>query len=94
MINRTVTREKLKELNVGVFFELQNINTLSGEGELMLTILAAFAQAESESGSTGAKMVYQRSMRRGFPYSTLSGLSAIRKMRGAYLLPMKQKPYG
>ena len=50
---------KLKELNVGVFFELQNINTLSGEGELMLTILAAFAQAESESGSVGAKMVYQ-----------------------------------
>ena len=49
---------KLKELNVGVFFELQNINTLSGEGELMLTILAAFAQAESESGSVGAKRVY------------------------------------
>ena len=41
------TRE-LRELNVGVFFELQNINTLSGEGELMLTIIAAFAQAESE----------------------------------------------
>ena len=58
---------KLKELNVGVFFELQNINTLSGEGELMLTILAAFAQAESESGSTGAKMVYQRKYEAGIP---------------------------
>lgn len=35
-------------MKVGVFFELQKINTLSGEGELMLTILSAFAQAESE----------------------------------------------
>ena len=71
MINRTVTREKLKELNVGVFFELQNINTLSGEGELMLTILAAFAQAESESGSAGAKMVYQRKYEAGIPVQYL-----------------------
>ena len=62
---------KLKELNVGVFFELQNINTLSGEGELMLTILAAFAQAESESGSTGAKMVYQRKYEAGIPVQYL-----------------------
>ena len=62
---------KLKELNVGVFFELQNINTLSGEGELMLTILAAFAQAESESGSAGAKMVYQRKYEAGIPVQYL-----------------------
>lgn len=64
------TRE-LKELNVGVFFELQNINTLSGEGELMLTILSAFAQAESESGSVGAKMVYQRKYEQGIPVQYL-----------------------
>ena len=64
------TRE-LKELNVGVFFELQNINTLSGEGELMLTILAAFAQAESESGSEMAKMVYRRKYEAGIPVQYL-----------------------
>nr|DAQ63036.1 MAG TPA: integrase [Caudoviricetes sp.] len=64
------TRE-LKERNVGVFFELQNINTLSGEGELMLTILAAFAQAESESGSEGAKMVYRRKYEQGIPVQYL-----------------------
>lgn len=58
------TRE-LRELHVGVFFELQNINTLSCEGELLLTILAAFAQAESEGGSVGAKMVYQRKYEKG-----------------------------
>lgn len=64
------TRE-LREQNVGVFFELQNINTLSGEGELMLTIIAAFAQAESESGSIGAKMVYRRKYEAGIPVQYL-----------------------
>lgn len=64
------TRE-LREMNVGVFFELQNINTLSGEGELMLTILSAFAQAESESGSENAKMVYRRKYEQGIPVQYL-----------------------
>ncbi len=64
------TRE-LRELNVGVFFELQNINTLSCEGELMMTIVAAFAQAESESGSIGAKMVYRRKYEQGIPVQYL-----------------------
>ena len=42
---------ELKSLGVGIYFELQNINTLSSEGEVMLTIIAAFAQAEVEDGS-------------------------------------------
>ncbi len=45
-----VARE-LKELGVGIFFEEQNINTLSGDGEMMLTVLASFAQEESRSMS-------------------------------------------
>ena len=77
---------KLKELNVGVFFELQNINTLSGEGELMLTILAAFAQAESESGSVGAKMVYQRKYEAGIPVQYLERSFGFKKdERGVYI---------
>lgn len=45
----------LKELGVEVRFEQEHINTLSGEGELMLSILASFAQAESESIGRNAK---------------------------------------
>lgn len=58
---------ELKNLGVGIFFELQNINTLSNEGELMLTILAAFAQAESEGASENAKMTYRRKFKQGNP---------------------------
>ncbi|HEM5961497.1 TPA: recombinase family protein [Streptococcus suis] len=41
------TRE-LKALNIAVFFEKENINTLDAKGEVLMTIMAALAQQESE----------------------------------------------
>ena len=58
------TRE-LKKLGIGVYFELQRTNTLTTSGELLLTIKAAFAQGESESGSRLVKMSYQHRFSRG-----------------------------
>lgn len=43
------TVRELRGLGVDIFFEKQNIHTLSSEGELMLTILASYAQEESFS---------------------------------------------
>ena len=43
------TRE-LKESGVDVYFEEQRIHTLSSEGELMLSLLAGFAQEEARNG--------------------------------------------
>lgn len=40
---------KLKEKNIAVFFEKENINTLEGSGELLLTILSSQAQEESRN---------------------------------------------
>lgn len=56
---------ELKALGIGVYFELQRINTLSSEGELMMTILAAFAQAESETYSANSKMTIRRKFKNG-----------------------------
>ena len=36
-------------VGIGIYFEEQNIDTMSGDGELMLTILASYAQEESRS---------------------------------------------
>lgn len=58
---------ELKSIGVGIFFELQNINTLSGPGELMLTIIAAFAQAESQGASDNANLTYRRKFKAGIP---------------------------
>ena len=49
------TLRELKLINVDVFFEKENIHSISGDGELMLTILASFAQAESLSVSENCK---------------------------------------
>ena len=46
---------ELKSLGVDIFFEEQNIHTMSAEGELMLTILASYAQEESLSASENQK---------------------------------------
>lgn len=56
---------ELKELGVGIFFEEQRINTLTGEGELMLTVLASFAQEESRSISENNKWAVQKKFKRG-----------------------------
>ena len=61
------TVRHLKELGVEVCFEEQNINSLSGEGELMLTLLASFAQAESESISENLKWAIRKGFEQGRP---------------------------
>lgn len=45
----------LKALGIAVYFEKENINTLSAESEMLITIMGAFAQAESESISANVK---------------------------------------
>ena len=47
---------ELKEIGVGVIFEEQNINTLSPDGELMLTVLGAIAEEERKSQSEIIKL--------------------------------------
>lgn len=59
-----VVRE-LKALNVDVYFEKENIHSISGDGELMLTILASFAQAESLSASENCKWRIRKSFAEG-----------------------------
>lgn len=56
---------ELKELGVGIFFEEQNINTMSGEGEMMLAVLASFAQEESRSMSENNKWSIRKKFERG-----------------------------
>ena len=41
------TIRELKSFNIDVYFEKENMHSIGGDGELMLTILASFAEAES-----------------------------------------------
>ena len=49
------TVRELKNLGIDVFFEKEKIHSMSGDGELMLSILASYAQEESRSVSENCK---------------------------------------
>lgn len=61
------TVRHLKEIGVEVWFEKENIRTFSNDGELMLTILASFAQEESRSISQNIKWHIQKRFEQGIP---------------------------
>lgn len=55
----------LKELGIEVRFESENINSLSDDGELMLTLLGSFAQEESRSISENVKWGIRKGFQKG-----------------------------
>jgi len=55
----------LKEKNIAVFFEEENINTLTMDGELLLVILSSVAQQEVENISANVKKGLKMKMQRG-----------------------------
>jgi len=65
------TVRELKNLGVGVFFEEQNLHSLSGDGELMLTILASYAQEESRSVSENCKWRIRKDFKEGKPSNNI-----------------------
>lgn len=63
------TVRELKQIGVDVYFEEQNIHTLSSDGELMLTILASYAQEESRSVSENMKWRIKKNFEEGKPWN-------------------------
>lgn len=61
------TARKLKSLGIDIYFEKENIHTLSADGELMLSLLASFAQEESRSASENTKWRIRKMFEQGIP---------------------------
>lgn len=59
------TIRKLKEKNIAILFEKENINTLDGSGELLITILSSQAQEESRNLSENTKWGITRRFENG-----------------------------
>lgn len=57
----------LKELGISVQFEKEHIDSLSEDGELMLTLLASFAQEEVRSLSDNVKWGTRKRFEKGIP---------------------------
>ena len=63
------TVRELRLLGVDVYFEEQNIHAASSAGELMLTILASFAQEEARSASENQKWRIRKNFEEGRPWN-------------------------
>ena len=64
---------ELKSFNVDVFFEKENIHSLTSQGELLITLLSAVAQTESQALSENIKWGIRRKYERGHVQSIPSG---------------------
>ena len=78
------TVRELKNLGIDVFFEEQNIRTMSADGELMLTILASYAQEESRSVSENQKWRVKRNFEAGIPWN--GRMLGYRMQEGKYCI--------
>ncbi|HZJ89385.1 MAG TPA: recombinase family protein, partial [Bacilli bacterium] len=64
------TVRELKSMNVEVFFEEQNLYSLSEEGELILSFLASYAQEEARSVSENLKWSIRNGFKKGKAWNT------------------------
>ena len=62
------TVRELKNLGISVYFEEQSIDTGTADGELMLSILASYAQEESLSASENQKWRVRQNFENGQPW--------------------------
>lgn len=69
----------LKELGIAVIFEKENINTLESDSEILITMMGAFAQAESESISANVRWGKRQAMREGKAIIQYKYLYAFRR---------------
>lgn len=81
----TYIRE-LREINVEIYFEKENISSLDPKIDFMLTILSSIAQEESRAISTNVKWAYDKKFKNGivdprrfFGYEVVDGKQVIKE---------------
>ena len=70
-VDLLATVRHLKELGVEVRFEREHVNTFTSDGEVMLSILASFAEQESISLSQNIKWRVRKNYEQGKPHAHL-----------------------
>jgi DNA invertase Pin-like site-specific DNA recombinase len=85
------TVRELKSLGIDVFFEEQNIHSISGEGEMILTFLATFAQEESRNTSENMKWRIKKDFEQGIMWGGKSCLGYKLENKSYVLVPEEAK---
>ena len=89
------TVRELKELGIDIFFEEQNIHTMSETGEMMLSLFAVFAQEESKNISDNIKWRKRNDMKNGktkpkaiYGYDVVDGILVINEEQAEVIREM------
>ncbi len=85
------TVREFKSMGIDVFFEEQNIHSISGEGEMILTFLATFAQEESRSTSENMKWRIKKDFEQGLIWGGKSCLVYKLENKRYVLVPEEAK---
>ncbi|HEY9059241.1 MAG TPA: recombinase family protein [Pseudobacteroides sp.] len=85
------TVREIKALGVGIIFEDQKINTLSSDGELMLTVLASIAEEERKAVSSNVKWSIRKCFERGNPMINTDRLLGYDKDKNGRLIINKEQ---
>ena len=85
------TVRALKSINVDVFFEEQNIHSISSEGEMILTLLASVAQEESRSVSDNMKWRIKKEFENGVMWGGRSSLGYKLENKKLIVVPEEAK---
>ncbi len=64
-VTQLETIRELKSMGIDIYFENEQIHTMTAEGELLITLLASFAQEESRSASENQKWKIRHAFERG-----------------------------
>lgn len=82
------TVRDLRRIGIGIYFEEQNIDTLTEAGELMITLLASQAQEESRATSENCKWRIRKMFEEG--YTTSVRLTGYR-VEGGMIQPVPEE---
>ncbi len=82
---------ELRDLEVGILFQKENINTLTTAGELMLSICGSFAEAERQQVCSNVQWAIQRQYEKGNAMINVKRLYAYEKNENGDLVIIEKQ---
>lgn len=82
---------QLKDRNIPVLFEKENINTMVSKEEVLLTIMASLAQQESQSLSQNVKLGLQYRYQQGLVQVNHGSLDTQKMKKGGWSSSQKRR---
>ena len=82
--------KEMKRIGVSIFFENENVDTLTPGGEILITIMSAMAEQESRNMSSNIKWAFQKKFQKGEVLINYKHSLGYDKVDGKYVIVEEQ----